>query len=217
MILAVGNTKGGVGKTTIAVNLAAARAMAGRNVWLIDGDIQGTAQTAIGLRSEAGREPGIACALYSDGILLRNQLRQQKKNFDDVVIDVGARDSTSLRAAMLMSDVFLIPFQPRSFDVWAIADVVSVINEVNDARDGLTCYAMLNMADPTNTVDNKEAAETVADFPPLIYLPTMLRRRKSFANAAALGLCVYELANKDKDPKAEDELRALCDSVFEEV
>ncbi|WP_294253573.1 ParA family protein [Propionivibrio sp.] len=53
MIVTVGNTKGGVGKTTIAVNLAIARALAGRDVWLIDGDRQGTAQTSISLRAEA--------------------------------------------------------------------------------------------------------------------------------------------------------------------
>ena len=43
MIITIGNTKGGVGKTTLAVNLAIARAMSGRDVWLIDGDRQGTA------------------------------------------------------------------------------------------------------------------------------------------------------------------------------
>ncbi len=47
MIVTVGNTKGGVGKTTLALNLALARALAGRDVWLIDGDRQGTAQTAM--------------------------------------------------------------------------------------------------------------------------------------------------------------------------
>lgn len=41
MIITVGNTKGGVGKITLAVNLAIARALAGRDVWLIDGDRQG--------------------------------------------------------------------------------------------------------------------------------------------------------------------------------
>ena len=54
MIITVGNTKGGVGKTTIAVNLAIARALTGRDVWLVDGDRQGTAQTAISIRADAG-------------------------------------------------------------------------------------------------------------------------------------------------------------------
>ena len=47
MIVTVGNTKGGVGKTTVALNLAIARAKSGRSVWLVDGDRQGTAQAAI--------------------------------------------------------------------------------------------------------------------------------------------------------------------------
>lgn len=89
MIITVGNTKGGVGKTTIAVNLAIARAMAGRDVWLIDGDRQGTAQTAISIRSEAGHMPGIACATYIEGPALRTQVLHQKSKFDEVVIDAG--------------------------------------------------------------------------------------------------------------------------------
>jgi chromosome partitioning protein len=214
MILTIGNTKGGVGKTTIAVNLAIARALAGRDVWLIDGDSQGTAQTAISVRAEAGVKPGIACAAYPDGTILRAQLNQQRGKFEDVVIDVGARDSTALRAALMLTDVLLVPFQPRSFDVWALSDIGSLINEVNSQRDGLRCFAMLNMADPTDTADNRDAAGTVADFPQLAPLPATLRRRKSFANAAGAGLCVYELGARDKDPKACDELRALHDALF---
>ena len=74
MIVTVGNTKGGVGKTTLAVNIAIARALVGRDVWLIDGDRQGTAQTAIAIRAEAGHLPGIACATYPDGATLRSQV-----------------------------------------------------------------------------------------------------------------------------------------------
>ena len=114
MIITIGNTKGGVGKTTLAVNLAIARALAGRDVWLIDGDRQGTAQTAISIRAAAGHAPGIACATYPDGPTLRAQVQQQAAKFDDVVIDAGGRDSTALRAALVLSDVLLVPFQPRS-------------------------------------------------------------------------------------------------------
>jgi Mrp family chromosome partitioning ATPase len=59
MIITVGNTKGGVGKTTLAVQLAIARALAGRDVWLIDGDRQGTAAAAIAARAEAGVSRGL--------------------------------------------------------------------------------------------------------------------------------------------------------------
>lgn len=213
MIVTVGNTKGGVGKTTIAVNLAIARALSGREVWLIDGDRQGTAQTAISIRAEAGHTPGIACASYPDGPTLRVQVQQQASKFDDVIIDAGGRDSTALRAALVLSDVLLIPFQPRSYDVWALIDIAALVDEARSVRDGLRCYAVLNCADPgEHSTDNAEAAAAVGEVPQFVYLPTPLRRRKAFANAAGAGLSVLEL--KPQDAKASDEIKALVESLF---
>jgi chromosome partitioning protein len=213
MIVTVGNTKGGVGKTTIAVNLAIARALAGRDVWLIDGDRQGTAQTAISIRADAGHAPGISCASYPDGVTLRAQVQQQASKFDDIIIDAGGRDSTALRAALVLSDVLLVPFQPRSYDVWALDDIAGLVDEARSVRDGLRAYAVLNCADPGETsTDNIEAAAAVADVPQFEYLPTPLRRRKAYSNAAGQGLSVLEL--KPSDKKAIDELNSLIIQLF---
>lgn len=148
MILTVGNTKGGVGKTTLAVNLAIARALAGRDVWLIDGDRQGTAQSAIGIRAEAGHTPGVACAMYPDGSILRSQLRQQAGKFDEIIIDAGGRDSTALRAALVLSDVLLVPFQLRSYDVWALGDMAALV-DARPAACAMGCAAMRCSTAPT--------------------------------------------------------------------
>ncbi len=91
--------------------------------WLIDGDRQGTAVAAIAARAEAGRQPGIACAQYADGPALRGQVQQQRDKWQDIIIDAGGRDSTALRAALVLSDVLLVPFAPRSYDVWALDDM----------------------------------------------------------------------------------------------
>lgn len=213
MIVTVGNTKGGVGKTTIAVNLAIARAIAGREVWLIDGDRQGTAQTAISIRAESGHAPGIACSSYPDGPTLRAQVQHQCKKFQDIIIDAGGRDSTALRAALVLSDVLLVPFLPRSFDVWALSDIAALVTEARSVRDGLRAFAILNCADPgENSSDNTEAAAAVSDVPAFEYLPTPLRRRKSFSNAAGAGLSVLEI--KPQDAKATEELKALISAFF---
>lgn len=213
MIITVGNTKGGVGKTTLAVNLAIARALAGRDVWLIDGDRQGTAQTAISIRADAGHAPGIACATYPDGPTLRAQVQQQRDKFDDIIIDAGGRDSTALRAALVLSDVLLVPFNPRSFDVWALNDIAALVDEVRSVRDGLRAVAILNCADPGETsTDNSEAAAAVADVPQFEYLDTPIRRRKAFSNAAGQGLSVLEF--KPTDAKAVKELNALVKALF---
>ncbi|ECU3336517.1 chromosome partitioning protein ParA [Salmonella enterica subsp. enterica serovar Montevideo] len=213
MIVTVGNTKGGVGKTTLAVNLAIARALAGRDVWLIDADRQGTAQTAISIRADAGHAPGIACASYPEGPTLRSQVMQQRDKFQDIIIDVGGRDSSALRAALVLSDVVLVPFQPRSYDVWALNDIAELIDEARSVRDGLRAVAVLNCADPGEaSTDNAEAAAAVADVPQFEYLPTPIRRRKAFANAAGAGLSVLEL--KPQDKKAIAELNALISELF---
>ena len=214
MILTIGNTKGGVGKTTLAVNLAIVRALAGREVWLIDGDRQGTASAAIALRNEATRKPGIACAQYCEGQALCGQVQQQREKWDDIIIDAGGRDSTALRAALTLSDVLLVPFTPRSFDVWALEDMAVLVDEARSVRDGLRAFAVLNLADPgQNAADNREAAEAVAEVPQFQYLDAPIRRRKAFSNAGGQGLSVLEIA--PKDAKACDELQALAALVFD--
>lgn len=213
MILTVGNTKGGVGKTTLAVQIAIARALQGRDVWLVDGDRQGTAAAAIAARQEAGRTPGIACAQYVDGQTLRGQVMQQRGKWNDIIIDAGGRDSTALRAALVLSDVLLVPFAPRSYDVWALDDMAALIDEARSVRDGLIAIAVMNQADPVAaSADNAEAAAAVARLAQFRYLATPIRRRKAFSNAGGAGLHVTELS--PKDGKACREVASLVEALF---
>ena len=130
-----------------------------------------------------------------------------------MLIDAGGRDSTALRAALVLSDVLLVPFQPRSYDVWALNDIAALVDEARSVRDGLKAFAILNCADPgEHSTDNTDAAAAVAEVPQFEYLPTPLRRRKSFANAAGAGLSVLEL--KPKDTKAIEELNELVNALF---
>ena len=213
MIITVGNTKGGTGKSTIALQLALARALAGKDVWLVDGDRQGSSQTAVAIRAEAGRQPGVSCAQYVDGPTLRAQVQRQAAKFDDVIIDAGGRDSTALRAALVLSDVLLVPVQPRSVDVWALADIAALIEEVMAVRGGLRAYAVLNSADPGEvSLDNAETIEAMKEYQTITLLPAIIRRRKAFANATGQGLHISEIS--PRDPKASEELNALLLMLF---
>lgn len=211
MILTIGNTKGGVGKTTLAFNLAIARARAGRDVWLIDGDRQGTASTALAIRAASGQLPAMATSQYTDGPTLRAQCDLQARKFDDVMIDVGGRDSSALRSALGLSDALLIPFQPRSVDVWALADIAALVEEVRSIGKNLQAFAVLNLADVQGT-DNTEAAAALADFPGITLLNTPIRRRKAVANAIGEGQSVLE--HEPADLKARAEIEALVAAVF---
>src|ERR1700752_1144519 len=115
MIVTVGNVKGGVGKTTLALNIAIAAARAGGEVLLVDGDEQGTAQAFTELRAEALRAGPGYTAVALHGAAIRTQVRQIASKYSHIVIDVGGRDTVSLRAALTVADVLLIPTRPRSF------------------------------------------------------------------------------------------------------
>jgi chromosome partitioning protein len=86
---------------------------------LIDGDEQQTAITFTELRNAQLGQPGYT-SVSLQGSAIRTQVRQLAPKYDDIVIDVGGRDTGSLRAALTISETFLIPVLSRSFDIWAV-------------------------------------------------------------------------------------------------
>lgn len=207
MIIAFLNTKGGTGKTTSALNAVIGRALQGRNVLAVDGDRQGSLIAALANRGE--REPLVAVAQYTDGQTMRQQVTRAKAHYDDIVIDVGGRDNTALRAALLVADKVIIPFPPRSFDVWALDDMQQLLDEARTVKD-INAYAFLMMSDPRGT-DNASAGEAVPAGIKL--LPAAVGRRKAIAEAAGEGLSLLELPS-GRDPKALQELQAFISAVF---
>ncbi len=204
MIVAILNTKGGVGKTTTALNLITQRAAGGRGVLAVDGDRQGSLIAALGQREGVAAIPA---AHYIDGKILRQQVELARAKYDDIVIDAGGRDSTALRAALALADLVLVPFQPRSFDVWALDDMLALINEARATRD-VRALAFLAMADPRGK-DNEEAAGAAPAG--LEYLACPIGRRKAIAEAAGRGLGIIEAGG---DPKAAAEFAALEAAVY---
>lgn len=218
MLVLVGNTKGGVGKSTEAVQIAAARALQGRNVLLADGDRQASSIKSISVRMAAEIEPHIACVHYIDGHEFRTQVRHQAKLYDDVIMDCGGFDSQTLRYALGLADVVVVPFQPRPYDTWALDDLSKLIEEVQIGREEadkplLRVICHLNSADPgLNSVDNTDAEKALRPYPQLPFIRAPLVRRKAFPLSSAQGMCVFE--TMPKHDKSCMELKNLLRLVF---
>jgi chromosome partitioning protein len=211
MIVVCGGIKGGSGKTTVATNLAVMRARAGADVLLIDADDQETSFDFTVLRNERKEnKAGYTCIKLS-GAALRTETMRLAEKYQDIVIDTGGRDTTSQRAALSIADVLLVPFVPRSFDVWTLEKVARVVEEVHALNGNLVAYAFLNRADPRGQ-DNEEAAAAIRDTQALTFLDAPLGSRKAFANAGAVGLAVCELL--PNDPKASAEVTTLFERLF---
>ena len=211
MIVLSGGIKGGSGKTTVATNLAIMCASAGRDVLLVDADDQETASDFTMLRNEAREDGAGYTGIKLTGKAVRTELLRLSPKYDDIIVDTGGRDTSSQRAAMSVADVMLIPFVPRSFDVWTLDKVAALVEEMRAANAPLRAFTFLNRADPRGQ-DNTEAEELLKENSALTFIDTPLGSRKAFSNAAAQGLAVTEL--RPTDPKAVEEMLVLFRYVF---
>ena len=212
MIVVVGGIKGGSGKTTIATNLAVMRALDGSDVLLIDADDQETASDFTIFRNERAEVVATYTSIKLTGQAVRTETLRLVDKYTEIIIDTGGRDTTSQRAALTVADVLLVPFVPRSFDVWTLEKVGDLVGEMRTANSGLRVYVFINRADPSGR-DNDEAAEALRDTDGLNFISTPIGARKAFGNAAAQGLAVGEL--RPQDTKAVQEITMLYRYVYD--
>jgi chromosome partitioning protein len=210
MIYTVGGIKGGSGKTTIATNLAVMLFRQNRDVLFVDADDQETATDFTHWRNETLAEGAGYTAIQLANNAVRTEILKLKDKYDDIVIDTGGRDTTSQRAAMTVSDVYIAPFIPRSFDMWTLEKVVRLIDEMRLVNPNLKAFAVLNKTDARGS-DNVEAKDFLKESESITLVEANLGHRKSFANAASKGLGIIEL--KPSDDKAIKEFTELFDTL----
>jgi len=210
MIVVVGGVKGGSGKTTIATNLVVIRSSIKEKVLLIDADEQKSSSMFANQRDVLDIKTNWSTIQLS-GKTIHSQVSRLKSDYDDIIIDAGGRDTTSQRSALVIADIYLIPFKPRSFDVWTLGDVKTIINEIRVVNPNLKAFAFINQADPKGS-DNEDTLNILDECEEIKCLKFTIGNRKSFGNASSDGLGIIEM--KKKDVKAYDEIMNLHDFIY---
>jgi chromosome partitioning protein len=205
MIIGVLNQKGGVGKTTIAVNLAAVFARDGNRVLLVDADPQGSS-----LAWSAARESRPPFAIVGmPKPTLHRDLPEIARDYDVVVIDGAPRVNELGRAAIMASDLVIIPVQPSPYDVWATGDVVQLVTEAQVYKPDLKSVFVINRK-IVNTAIGRDVGTALAEFG-FPVSEVALCQRVIYAETAAQGLSVIETA---PNGEAAREITRLAATIF---
>jgi len=210
MIYTVGGIKGGSGKTTIATNLTVYLAKQGRDVILVDADDQESATDFTSFRHQSLEGELGYTAVKITGTELNSNVARLAKKYDDVIIDTGGRDTVSQRSALSVSHVYLVPFAPRSLDIWTLRKVENLIAEMSPFNPNLVCLTFINKADARGTY-KEDTADLLRESQYVQFIDTPIGNRISFANAAASGLGVIEI--KPTDEKAVAEMTDLYNGI----
>jgi len=212
MIILIGGEKGGTGKTTLATNLAAMRALTGRDVLLIDTDPQGSANYWAQSRDDEKVTPRIAC-VQKFGKGLMAEVRDLATRYQDIIIDAGGRDSVELRSALAVTEKVYIPIQPSQFDIWTLNQMDELVETARGFNPGLQAKVIISRSSTNPSVhESDDTGKLLADFPNLDLANASIRDRIAYRKAAKDGLAVVEL--KPKDIKAVEEMETLYQEVF---
>jgi len=203
-VLAVASTKGGVGKSTLAANLAVEAARAGEKVLLVDTDPQASSMLFAAARD--GDLPPLKTVQLARPTV-HTELPALAKGYGLVIVDTGGRDSAVFRSALAAATDVLIPVRPAAFDIWAVEDVLETVSELATHRP-LNVYALLVqvVARARITDDALRELRRLLRQHEGRLLRTRIGSRVAWAQASGEGLSVTEFQPRSR---AADELRGL--------
>ena len=207
MIYAVVNTKGGVGKTTTAVHLAAMLAKRGDTL-LIDGDRQGSAASWAAWRREHPEYAPSPTTTRLEGSEILAEGKVMAAKYESTVVDAGGGVNKAMRSALVLAQRAIIPVGASNLDAAAMTDLLTVVELAKEYNVGLDLRVLLARVDP-RTRDTAEMLEFLKE-QKLPVMEARISERVAFRRAIGEGATVHELG---RDAAAVAEIEAFFNEV----
>lgn len=205
MILALTNSKGGVGKSTLAVHLAAWWHEQGVAVALVDADAQGS--SSLWLHEAAPAIPKFRLQT-PDEIL--EKVPELYRDFGQLIVDGPAGLSEVTRAILLVADMALLPCGPSVLDLRAATDAIRVLKQAQNIRHGPPRAALV----PNKLQVQYRLSRELLEIAKSLEIPSTpgLRLRQAYADAAGQGTVVWRLGRRGE--AAAFEIQELFHGLF---
>jgi chromosome partitioning protein len=204
MIISLINQKGGVGKTTAAVNLASGLAETGNRILVVDADPQGSVVQWQSIADQAEFE-----VLHLPSPQLSKELKTVSRRYDHIVVDSPPAIEDITRAAIEVSNLAIIPIAPSPLDIWSSKETIALVNTLGKKYRKLNAKILIYRKIPGTRL-GKEARDAMQSYN-LDILATEISQRIVFVEAMIAGLSVLKYAPKSI---AANEIRSLCVEIF---
>lgn len=210
MIVSILSQKGGVGKTTLSINLARAFVLDNISTLLIDSDAQRSARDWH-LRAEGD----LLHVIGIDVPTIDKDAPKLEAHYDWIFIDGSPRVDQMAAKTLLISDLTLIPIQPSPYDIWATEKTIDIVLQRIELAQGRFKAAFVINNQKPNTKISKEVREAlkIYDIP---VLQTNIFNRVNYSESAADGKTVFD-GGKNNDSSAVNEITNLKNEIKELV
>jgi chromosome partitioning protein len=204
MIISLVNQKGGVGKTTVAVNLASGLAESDHRILIVDADTQGS---VIQWQSIADRKEFDVLHLPSPQI--KKEIKSLRRRYDHIIIDSPPAIEDITRTVIEVTNLALIPIAPSPLDIWSSQETIMLIETLKKRYRKLSARILIYRKIPGTRL-GKEAREAMQSYN-LDILSSEISQRIVFVEAMIAGLSVLQFAPKSI---AAEEIRSLCKEII---
>ena len=206
-VISIANQKGGSGKTTISMNIAAGLSKRGRTL-VIDADPQGSASQWSNSSSDDKPFPVSVISVAGN---LNHEVKRFSRDYQYIVIDCPPTLETDVtKVAMLASDSILVPVLPSPIDLWASVQLAETIEQIRQLKPDIQANIVINQLEPRSAI-SRAMQQALAEFN-IKALNHSVRRRAIYRNVAIQGNSVYCFGKQAK--AALEEIEAIITEIL---
>ncbi|PCH79762.1 MAG: cobyrinic acid a,c-diamide synthase [Hyphomicrobiales bacterium] len=203
MIISFINQKGGVGKTTIAINVASALAQQGYKTLLIDADKQGSSSTWASLREET---PFQVVSLAREN--MAKDALSLATEYDFTLIDAPPHAEAVSRSCIIASDLVVMPIEPSGLSTWASDVTIRQVEQAREYKETLKCGFVVSRK-IGKTVIGSQVRKMVENTGMRVF-DADIENRVAFAESMTMGQTIFEWG---ADKKAMAEIETLTEEL----